>query len=52
MEAEVTPPGNGKALKFRGAVDACRPARDGKTSVAKIRLRHRLTFRQFADLTM
>jgi len=51
MEVELTPPGNGRALKLRGAVATCRPARDGKASVAKVRLRHRLTFRQLADLT-
>jgi hypothetical protein len=51
MEIELTPPGNGKSLKLRGEVIACRPARDGKASVAKVRLRQRLTFRQFADLT-
>jgi hypothetical protein len=51
VEIELTPPGNGKALKLRGMVAACRPSRDGKSSVAKVRLRHRLTFRQLADLT-
>jgi hypothetical protein len=50
VEVELTPPGNGKTLKLRGAVLTCRPSRDGKSSVVKVRLRHRLTFREFADL--
>ena len=52
VEAELTPPGNGKSIRLRGVVTACRPSRDGKASVAKVALRHRLTFRQLADLTM
>jgi hypothetical protein len=52
LEVELTPPGNGKAVRLRGSVVTCRPSRDGKTSVAKVQLRHRLTFREFAELTM
>ena len=52
LEADLTPPGNGKVMRLRGVVAACRPSRDGKSSVAKVRLRHRLTFRQLAELTM
>jgi hypothetical protein len=52
LEVELSPPGSGKALKFRGQVVTCRPSADGKTSVAKVLLRHRLTFRELAELAM
>jgi hypothetical protein len=52
VEVELTPPGVGKPLKLRGAVVTCRPSTDGKSFVAKVLLRHRLTFRQLAELTM
>jgi hypothetical protein len=52
LEVELIPPGSGKPLKFRGQVVTCRPSADGKTSVAKLLLRHRLTFQQLAELAM
>jgi hypothetical protein len=52
VEVELTPPGIGRPLKLRGTVSACRPSRDGKAFVAKVQLRHRLTFRELADLAM
>lgn len=52
VEVELIPPGNQKPLKFRGTVITCRPSRDGKSTVAKVQLRHRMTFREFTDLTM
>jgi hypothetical protein len=52
VETELTPPGNGRALRLRGVVIACRLSRDGKAAVAKVGLGQRLTFRQLADLTM
>jgi hypothetical protein len=52
VEVEITSPGVGKALKLRGSVVTCRPSADGKSFVAKVLLRHRLTFRQLAELTM
>ena len=52
VEVELTPPGVGKPLKLRGSVVTCRPSTDGKSFVAKVLLRHRLTFRQLAELTI
>lgn len=52
VEVELTPPGVGKPFKLRGSVATCRPSTDGKSFIAKVLLRHRLTFRQLAELTI
>jgi hypothetical protein len=51
VEVELCAPGVGRPIKLRGAVLTCRASVDGKTSVAKVQLRHRLTFRELAELT-
>jgi hypothetical protein len=50
-EIELAPPGSSRSLKLWGAVVTCRES-GGGTFVAKVLLRHRLTFRQLAELTM
>lgn len=52
VEVELTPPGVGRPLKLRGTVTTSRQSRDGKAFVAKVQLRHRLTFKELTDLTM
>jgi hypothetical protein len=52
VEIELSPPGVGKPIKLRGSVATSRPSTDGKSFVSKVLLRHRLTFRQLADLTI
>jgi hypothetical protein len=50
VEAELATPGVGKPLRLRGQVAGCRSAGDG-TYLAGVRLRQRLTYREWADLT-
>ena len=50
VEVEITPPGSGKVIKLRGAIGECRTIGDG-TFLAEVRLRHRLSYPQLAELT-
>jgi hypothetical protein len=51
VETELVPPGSGKPLKLRGDAITCRASGSG-TFVAKVLLRHRLTFQELAAITL